>query len=94
MSGQYSKLKSNNRINKVITKKMEKCEICKKGVSNSLYKLNGRKVHKYCMRLEKIRESIKAENISYSEIAELQSLIKYIEAGDVELLQWAQPQEA
>jgi len=40
-------------------------------------------------RLEAIRKSIKDEGISYSEIAELQSLAKYIEPGDVELLEWA-----
>lgn len=40
-------------------------------------------------RLEEIRVSIKNENISYGEIAELQSLAKYIDKGDVELLEWA-----
>jgi hypothetical protein len=40
-------------------------------------------------RLEEIRESIQAENISYGEIAELQSYADYIDAGDVELRQWA-----
>jgi hypothetical protein len=40
-------------------------------------------------RLEKLRKAIKAENISYGEIAELQGLVKYIDAGDVELLEWA-----
>ena len=40
-------------------------------------------------RLEYLREQIKAENISYGEIAELQGLAKYIEKGDVELLEWA-----
>lgn len=40
-------------------------------------------------RINSIRKSIQAENISYSEIAELQSLVKYIEPGDVELLEWA-----
>lgn len=39
--------------------------------------------------LEYLRKQIKAECISYGEIAELQSLAKYIEAGDVELLEWA-----
>ena len=40
-------------------------------------------------RLEYIRTEIKAERISYSEITELQSLVKYIKPGDVELLEWA-----
>jgi hypothetical protein len=40
-------------------------------------------------RLEYLRGEIKAERISYEEIAELQSLAKYIEPGDVELLEWA-----
>lgn len=40
-------------------------------------------------RLEEIRKSIKAENISYGEIAELQSLTKYIDKNDIELLEWA-----
>jgi len=38
-------------------------------------------------RLEAIRKSIRAENISYAEIAELQSLAEYIEPGDTELLE-------
>lgn len=40
-------------------------------------------------KLEQIRKSIQAENISYSEIVELQELAQYIDDGDVELLQWA-----
>lgn len=40
-------------------------------------------------RLEYLREQIEAENISYGEIAELQSLAGYIEPGDVVLLEWA-----
>ena len=41
------------------------------------------------MRLNYLRKQIKNENISYEEIAELQSLSKYIDKGDVLLLQWA-----
>lgn len=44
-------------------------------------------------RLEYLRGEIRAECISYSEIAELQSLADYIEADDVELLQWAGVEE-
>lgn len=40
-------------------------------------------------RLEEIRKSIKAANISYSEIAELQGLAKYIDKNDTELLEWS-----
>jgi hypothetical protein len=40
-------------------------------------------------RLEYLRGEIRAERISYEEIAELQSLAEHIEPGDVELLEWA-----
>lgn len=40
-------------------------------------------------RLEAIRASIRAETLSYDEIVELESLAAHIDAGDVELLQWA-----
>lgn len=40
-------------------------------------------------RLEDLRRAIRAENISYGEIAELQGLAEHIEPGDVELLEWA-----
>lgn len=40
-------------------------------------------------RLEEIRKSIQAENVSYGEIAELQDLIDFIDNDDVELLEWA-----
>jgi hypothetical protein len=40
-------------------------------------------------RLEYLRGEIRAERISYGEIADLQSLAEYIDRGDVELLQWA-----
>lgn len=40
-------------------------------------------------RLAYLRGEIEAERISYGEIAELQALAKYIEPGDVLLLQWA-----
>lgn len=44
-------------------------------------------------RLEYLRGEIRAERISYGEIAELQSLEKYIDNGDVELLEWADVEE-
>lgn len=40
-------------------------------------------------RLEYLRGELRAERISYGELAELQSLAKYIDAGDVELLEAA-----
>ena len=40
-------------------------------------------------RLEYLRGELRAECLSYGEIAELQSLAEYIEAGDVELLEAA-----
>ena len=40
-------------------------------------------------RLEYLRGELRAECISYGELAELQSLAKYIEADDVELLEAA-----
>jgi hypothetical protein len=44
-------------------------------------------------RLEYLRKEIEAERISYGEILELQSLAKYIEPGDVLLLEWAEVPE-
>ena len=44
-------------------------------------------------RLEYLRGEIRAERISYGEIAELQSLAEHIDAGDVELLEWAGVEE-
>ena len=40
-------------------------------------------------RLEYLRGEIRAERISYEEIAELQSLAEHIQDDDVELLEWA-----
>lgn len=40
-------------------------------------------------RLEYLRGEIRAERISYGEIAELQGLAPHIDAADVELLEWA-----
>ena len=40
-------------------------------------------------RLEDIRESLRREDISWGEIAELQSLASHIDPGDVELLEAA-----
>lgn len=40
-------------------------------------------------RLEYLRRELRAERMSYGELAELQSLTPYIEPGDVELLEAA-----
>ena len=40
-------------------------------------------------RLEYLRGELRAERISYAELLELESLIPYIAAGDVELLEAA-----
>ena len=40
-------------------------------------------------RLKYLRQQIKNECISYGEIAELQTLAKYIKNDDVLLLEWA-----
>lgn len=44
-------------------------------------------------RLEALRTEIRAERISTGELIELQGLAKYIDKGDVELLQWAGVEE-
>lgn len=41
------------------------------------------------VRLEYLRGELRAERISYGELAELQSLADHIEPGDVELLEAA-----
>ena len=41
------------------------------------------------LRLEELRKELRAERISYGELAELQSLAEYIDKGDVELLEAA-----
>lgn len=45
--------------------------------------------NKATARLEYLRGEILAERISYSEIAELQSMVKYINKSDTLLLEWA-----
>lgn len=40
-------------------------------------------------RLEYLRDQLQAENLSYGELLELQSLAQHIEPGDVELLEAA-----
>lgn len=40
-------------------------------------------------RLEYLRRELRAERISYGELAELQDLAQYIDKGDVELLEAA-----
>lgn len=40
-------------------------------------------------RLEELRAALRAEHISYGELAELQSLAEHIQPGDTELLEAA-----
>ena len=40
-------------------------------------------------RLEYLRSQIEDECISYAELIELQGLAKFIDSGDVQLLEWA-----
>lgn len=47
------------------------------------------KSYDHATRLEYLRGELRGERISYGELAELQSLAPYIEAGDVELLEAA-----
>lgn len=44
-------------------------------------------------KLESIKKSIEAENVSYDELAELQRLKDYIKPDDILLLQWAGVEE-
>ena len=52
---------------------------------NGLHKPDG----KIIARLDYLRGEIEAERISYTEIAELQSLVDYIPDDDVVLREWA-----
>jgi hypothetical protein len=45
-------------------------------------------------RLEELRDSLRAQDISYGELAELQSLAGHIDPGDTELLEAAGVPEA
>lgn len=40
-------------------------------------------------RLEELRAAIRAENVSWGELAELQNLAPFIDSDDIELLEWA-----
>lgn len=60
----------------------------------AFYKRVRNKITKIETRLEELRVEIKAECISYGEILELQSLAKYIDRDDVELLEWGGVEES
>ena len=47
------------------------------------------KTDKIATRLEELRIELRAERISYGELAELQDLAEYIDPDDVELLEAA-----
>jgi hypothetical protein len=59
----------------------------------AFYKRVKNKLIKQEKRLEELRAEIIAERISTSEIIELQSLVKFIDSGDVQLLEWAGVEE-
>lgn len=59
----------------------------------AFYKRIKNKLIRIEKRLEELRTEIIAERISTSEIIELQSLVKFIDSGDVLLLQWAGVEE-
>jgi hypothetical protein len=44
-------------------------------------------------RLEYLREQIRQENISYSEIIELQSLAEFVSESDIKLMEWIKLEE-
>jgi hypothetical protein len=69
---------------------MKKCKICDRNLNETGSMQCGAIHEEYQKkRLKHLRKQIEAENISYGEIAELQSLAKYIDKGDVGLLEWA-----
>ena len=55
----------------------------------AFYKRIKNKLIRIEKRLEGLRTEIIAERISTSEIIELQSLVKFIDSNDVQLLEWA-----
>lgn len=59
----------------------------------AFYKRVKNKLTKIEARLEQLRVEIEAERISMGEIIELESLAKFIDKGDVQLLQWAGVEE-
>lgn len=62
------------------------CHNCKKIISKD-------EISTTNQRLEYLRQEIRAERISYAEIAELQSLAEHIDPSDTELLEWAGVEE-
>lgn len=47
------------------------------------------RTHRPADRLERIRESLRRQNISYGELHELQAMTRFIDPGDLELLEAA-----
>lgn len=58
-------------------------------VAEAIKRLKIIRVAEAIKRLEELRTELRAERISYGELAELQFLSEHIDEGDVELLQWA-----
>jgi len=59
----------------------------------AFYKRVRNKLTKIEARLEQLRVEIEGERISMGEIIELQSLAKFIDSNDVQLLEWAGVEE-
>ena len=59
----------------------------------AFYKRVRNKLTKIEARLEQLRVEIEGERISMGEITELQSLAKFIDSNDVQLLEWAGVEE-
>lgn len=80
-----------------MTKELKtKCFNCKGKLYEGKFWIYGFSAKKWCSkkcmaksRLEALRKILRTEDISYGELAELESLSKYIEAGDVELAEVA-----
>lgn len=71
--------------------KQKDCEHLYKDASDERYCVDcGKNIE---ARLKYLRGEIIAERISYDEIAELQSLKRYIDKNDVQLLEWAGVEE-
>jgi hypothetical protein len=73
------RLSLNKFVIEAIKEKIDRQPIDKKEMTNMEIK----------NRLEYLRKEIRAERISYGEIAELQSLVKFIDKDDLELLECA-----
>ena len=79
-SSNHQPKQENEAMNTTITGDVERCIY----IDNS-----ANRTAETAERLEYLRGEIRAEQISYEELSELQGLAEFIEPGDVELLEWA-----